>query len=96
MHRRGCHIWCGPDPSDICAAHRTYPQAPELWVAAGHPELHLVELWSGSTIHTVGTDGAPLVGPYVIHHGVEAWRLELLTLDRPKHTVVIPWPCPSA
>lgn len=56
----------------------------------------MVELWSGSTIHTVGIDGPPLTGPYVVHHEAEPWRLELLTLDRPKNTVVIPWPCPSA
>lgn len=94
MERRGCHVWCGPNPSDICAAHRQAPQSPEVWVAADHPELHLVELWSGSTVHTVGPGPPPLVGPFVIHHGV-GLSLELLTLDRPRHTVVIPWPYPS-
>lgn len=95
MERRGCHVWCAPHPTDICAAHRQVPQAPEVWVSAAHPELHLVELWSGSTVHTVGLGDPPLTGPYVIHHDTDQ-GLELLTLDRPRHTVVIPWPYPSA
>ncbi len=95
MVRIGCHVWCGPDRPDIEAAHQAYPQASEVWVSADHPRVTAAALWSGATIHTAGPGPAPLTGPFVIHHDTDA-SLELLTLDRPRHTVVIPRPYPSA
>lgn len=98
MEHRGCHTWTAPDPEDIEQAARVVPDAPEVWTPATNPHLATVrQLWPGATLYTVGTTPpTQALGQWHIHRDVDPNRLDLHTLDRPRRTVVIPWPCPSA
>lgn len=97
MRRHGCITWAGPELDDIEHAARVVADAPEVWAPADHPHLGAIaRLWPNATLRTVGTTPPTLHRRHHIHHDGDAADLELLTLDRPRRTVVLPWPEPAS
>lgn len=93
MRNESCHVWVAADLHALQQAAVETRDAPEVWAPVDHPHLAaIVGLWPNATLRTIGTTPPPVRGAHHLHLDAEPALIEQYTLERPRRTVVCPWP----